>query len=220
MARAVLFSIRSFASIVLPVVLLAGLAAAPAAHAQSDDGPGDETLFGDVRSSGGYGAPTVALTRVHGETAVLLGGQGGWVVNRQFVIGAAGRGLATLPDASIVTIPELEVDPQIQLGYGGLLLEYIGAPSRLVHYGAELVVGGGSAQLVPEDFEPRDDDTIDRTGVFAGEVGARVEVNLTSYFRLGLSGGYRLISGSDLLGVSDSDLSAPYGQLSLRFGSF
>lgn len=162
----------------------------------------------------------MAVTGVHGETALLVGGQGGWIINRQFVIGAAGRGLATLPDANIVTIPELEVDPQIQLGYGGLLLEYIGAPSRLIHYGVELVVGGGAAQLVPEDFDPRDGDAIDRTGVFAGEVGGRVEVNLTTYFRLGLSGGYRLVSGSDLLGVSDSDLSAPYGQLSLRFGRF
>lgn len=149
----------------------------------------------------------------------MVGGQGGWIINRRFVIGGAARGLVTLPEADLITVPERE-PPNVQLGYGGLLFEYIGAPSRLVHYGVELVVGGGSAQLIEEDYEPREDESLDRSSVFAGELGARVEVNLTSFFRLGLSGGYRLVSGSDLRGTSDGDLSAPYGQLSLRFGSF
>jgi hypothetical protein len=108
------------------------------------------------------------------------------------------------------------------LGYGGLLLEYIGAPSELVHYGTQVVVGGGSVQLVDADYDPRDDGSLDRSAVFAVEAGARVEINVTRFFRLGLSGGYRLISGSDLerASLSDSDLSAPFGQLSLRFGRF
>jgi hypothetical protein len=45
---------------------------------------------------------------------------------------------------------------------------------------------------------------------------------VTSFFRIGLSGGYRLVSGGDLekAAVSNDDLSAPYGQLSLRCWSF
>jgi hypothetical protein len=76
--------------------------------------------------------------------------------------------------------------------------------------------------LVDADYDPRDDASLDRSAVFAAETGVRVEINVTRFFRVGLSGGYRLISGSDLerTAVSDDDLSAPFGQLSLRFGSF
>lgn len=212
-------STRTLTSLVLLGILITALSGAVSVRAQSNEQPADETLFGGVESSGGYGAPTVAVTSIQGEAAVLVGGQGGWVLDRQVVIGGAVRGLATPPEANLVTIPEIE-SPQIQMGYGGFLLEYIGAPSSLVHYGAELVVGGGSAQLVEQDFEPRQDETIAQTGIFAGEAGVRTEINVTTFFRLGLSGGYRLVSGSDLETVSDDDLSGPYGQLSLRFGSF
>jgi hypothetical protein len=107
-----------------------------------------------------------------------------------------------------------------------LLLEYIGAPSSLFHYGAEVVVGGGNVELVGDQgFQAGpsvSDESVERSAVFAAEVGARAELNVTSFFRIGLSGGYRLVSGADLekAAVSNDDLSAPYGQLSLRFGSF
>ncbi len=65
-------------------------------------------------------------------------------------------------------------------------------------------------------------ESFERSAVFAAEVGARAELNVTSFFRIGLSGRYRLVSGADLekAAVSGGDLSAPYGRLSLRFGSF
>jgi hypothetical protein len=187
----------------------------------------DETLVGDVTSSGGYGAPTVALTSVNGEVATLTGAQGGWVLNRRFVLGGAIRGIAPRPDASLQGAgPDAPESAQLQLGYLGLLVEHIGRPSSLVHYGGELVVGGGVTELVDsQGFRAGasvTDDSYDRSGVFAAELGARAEVNVTRFFRIGLSGGYRFVSGSDMAAadISSADLSAPYGQLSLRFGSF
>jgi hypothetical protein len=175
----------------------------------------EETLGNSVRSSGGYGAPTVAVTSVNGEAAIVAGGQGGWILNRQFVIGGAGRGLVTLPDTDF-----RGQSAQIQLGYGGLLLEYIGAPAQLVHYGAGVVLGGGIAQIVDLPFDPQFDGDLDQSAVFVAEPGGRLELNVTTYFRLGLAGGYRLVQGSDLRGVSNTDLSGPFGRLSFRFGQF
>lgn len=179
------------------------------------ESPSDETLVRDLESSGGYGALTVAVTPIDGEARTIVGGQGGWILNRHFVIGGAGRGLAEPPNKRFN-----DRSAELQMGYGGLLLEYIGAPSELVHYGVGTVIGGGSAQLTPEDFDPQDDDSFDETALFVTEGGARLELNVTTYFRIGVTGGYRLVSGSDLQGVSDPDLSGPYGELSLRFGSF
>ncbi|WP_118828364.1 hypothetical protein [Salinibacter ruber] len=226
--------LRFFSSVwsrsLLCLFLLAAVAStcgtAPAL-AQENGAPRDETLFGSVQSSGGYGAPTVALTTLNGETAAMVGGQGGWVLNRRFVVGGALRGIVPRPDVTLQgrssSAPE---SAQVQLGYAGLLLEYIGASSNLLHYGGTLVVGGGNVELVGDQgFRAGpsvSDDSVERSAVFAAEVGARAELNVTRFFRIGLSGGYRLVSGAALekAAVSDGDLSAPYGQLSLRFGSF
>lgn len=220
------FSARTSASAFLLVLAVSWLGASPA-FAQKTDLSKDETLFGSVRSSGAYGAGTVALTTVHGETTTMTGGQGGWVLNRQFVVGGAARGIAPRPSVDLQNAsPEAPESARLQLGYAGLLLEYIGAPSALLHYGTELVVGGGTTALVDEAGFSGGigtfDDSFEQSTVFAAEVGARAELNVTRSFRIGLSGGYRLISGTDLekADVSDENLSAPYGQLSLRFGSF
>jgi hypothetical protein len=217
---------RTFASLFLLTLVASAFGTAPSL-AQENGEPRDETLFGGVQSSGGYGAPTVALTTLNGETAAMVGGQGGWVLNRRFVLGGALRGIAPRPDVNVRNrSPSDPESAQVQLGYMGLLLEYIGAPSSLFHYGAEVVVGGGNVELVGDQgFQAGpsvSDESFERSAVFAAEVGARAELNVTSFFRIGLSGGYRLVSGADLekAAVSGGDLSAPYGQLSLRFGSF
>jgi hypothetical protein len=219
---------RAFAWTLLLATLLAVLGAgSPVAFAQQSGELQDETFIGEVRSSGGYGAPTVALTRLNREAAAVVGGQGGWVLNRHFVLGGAVRGVTPRPTVRLQNrAPDDPMSAQLQLGYTGLLFEYIGTPSSLLHYGAELVVGGGVVELVDDQaFRAGvsvSEDRFDRSGAFVSEVGARAELNLTSFFRLGLSGGYRFAAGGSLekADVSSGDLSAPYGQLSLRFGSF
>jgi hypothetical protein len=219
------FSPQTFFLLLLPVVLTFSPSAA---LAQPNEGESeDETLLGGVESSGGYGAPTVALTTLDGEAAAMVGGQGGWVLNRQFVLGGAVRGITPRPDVALRNrAPDEPASAQLQLGYVGLLVEYIGKPTRLLHYGAELVVGGATVELVDDQgFRAGasvTDESFDRAGAFAGEAGARAELNVTSFFRIGLSGGYRFVAGADLdqADVATSDLSAPYGQLSFRFGSF
>lgn len=215
---------------ILCILLLAAVSAVgsvPSAHAQDRDGSQDETLIGNVRPSGGYGAPTVAITRLNGEPAAMIGGQGGLLLNRRLVIGGVARGIAPRPTVDLRNrAPDDPASAQLQLGYLGLLVEYIGKPSSLLHYGAELVVGGGVVELVDDQAfragASVSEDSFDRAGAFVSEVGARAELNVTSFFRIGVSGGYRFVAGGSLekADVSRSDLSAPYGQLSLRFGRF
>ena len=212
------------------ILLLAAVSAVesvPSALAQDREGAQDETLIEDVHFSGVYGAPTVALTRLNGDAAAMVGGQGGLVLNRRIVLGGAVRGITPRPTVDLQN--RASDDPasaQLQLGYLGLLVEYIGKPSSVLHYGAEFVVGGGVVELVDgQAFRAGasvSEDSFDRAGAFVSEVGARAELNVTSFFRIGLSGGYRLVTGGNLekADVSTADLSAPYGQLSFRFGSF
>lgn len=57
-----------------------------------------------------------------------------------------------------------------------------------------------------------------RDRVLVVQPSAGIEINVFRWFRVGLEGGYRFVSGSDLAQASDTQLSAPYGQASLKFG--
>ncbi|MCB9295198.1 MAG: hypothetical protein H6559_19065 [Lewinellaceae bacterium] len=51
------------------------------------------------------------------------------------------------------------------------------------------------------------------------EVGA--EINLTGWFKLGFTAGYRWVNGiSQLKTLDDSDFSSPTGVITFRFGGF
>lgn len=196
------------------LALLVGLGSVSPVVGQENDSPQDDVLIGGIQQNGGYGGATLALTSFQGDPVVLAGGQGGWIINRRFVIGGGGRSIATRYGT---TLNGRRVD--FEMGYGGILFEYIGAPSRLVHYGGELLIGGGGARYF-EEATGDGDDSIASASIFASELGVRLEFNITTFFRVGLSGGYRLIVGSDFRGLSDTDLGGSYSQLSFRFGSF
>jgi hypothetical protein len=62
----------------------------------------------------------------------------------------------------------------------------------------------------------RKNNEVDR--IFAVQPTAGIEINVFRWFHVGLEGGYRFISDSNVEGLTDSDLSGPFGQATLRFG--
>ena len=76
------------------------LLAAVTVFAQNDDNGdnGIQTLFGgeEIKSTG-YGGPHVKFTTFDDEFAVMVGGRGGWTINKMFTIGLSGTGLVTPP---------------------------------------------------------------------------------------------------------------------------
>ena len=47
-------------------------------------------ISGDIES-GGYGAPVVKISWLNGEAAVVVGAQGGWIINHSFCSASADR---------------------------------------------------------------------------------------------------------------------------------
>jgi hypothetical protein len=99
---------------------------------------------------------------------------------------------------------------EVEFGYGGLEFEYIGAWDRLIHYSLQLLAGGGGVTLFDVESDP----------VFVLEPVARMEVNITKWFRVNVGGGYRFVSGVDVGPLENSDFSAFFGDLQFKFGSF
>jgi hypothetical protein len=164
----------------------------------------EETLIspGGIES-GGFGAPVVMVSQVVDNFAVFVGGRGGWIINHTFVLGAGGYGLANDVDSSIS-------GRGLEFGYGGLELEYINSSNKLIHFTVYALIGAGGlgGTAVAEE------------SVFVLQPALNGELNITRYFRVNMGAGYRWVAGVDQVGLSDSDLSAFYGQIALKFGSF
>lgn len=177
----------------------------------------EETLLGSGKiSNGGFGGPVVKFTSINKHFGVLVGGQGGWIINHTFVIGAGGYGLVNNIKIGNLLFGEQQL---LNFGYGGVELHYINNSDRLVHYTVSLLIGGGGiGYRHPANWE-WDWDTNTKS-FFVMEPTVRVMLNVTSFFRIGLGGGYRLISGAELDDLKDSNISGPSAEIVLKFGKF
>ena len=167
-----------------------------------------ETLFGDVDVIGGFGGPFIEFGSINGQFGADIGG-GGAVLLNDFFIGGYGQG-TDFADASFDAR-----DWNIKYGHGGLWFGYVREQYRLVHLFSTLKLGWGRVRLSAPDTPQLKD----RIFVITPEIGA--EVNLTDFFRLSFTAGYRLVNGvSKIETLDNSDFSSVVGILTFRFGGY
>ena len=190
----------------------------------------EETLLSGGLESGGYGGPAVRFSPVKGEFGILVGGYGGWLVNHSLLIGGGGYGLVNEIRAEKTAEDLYSYNGRplyLNIGYGGLVLEYILAPTRVAHVYASALIGAGGVNyrrsfMNDDGWDPYPGSTFSDTDTFfILEPGLFVELNVTSWFRLSLGGTYRYVTGiNHLVGISNSDIGGPSGGITLKFGSF
>ncbi|MCD4695597.1 MAG: hypothetical protein K8S16_05080 [Bacteroidales bacterium] len=203
-----------------------------------DDSQEFKTIFGSNHSSGGYGAPELKLGNVNGEISLLVGGRGGWVIGNKFVLGGAGYGLTTnntfsytedILDGNENLTNDSTRTLNIDMGYGGILLEYIAMPKNAIHLSFPLIIGAGGTSVSAKTLQELDNvnpqewtkyDFVESSAFFVVEPGINVELNMTKFFRLGMGASYRFISGTNLVRLSSNDLSDLSFNLTLKFGKF
>lgn len=175
----------------------------------------EETLLGSDISHGGFGGPVVKLTQVNDHFGVMAGGRGGWILNHRFVIGGGGYGLTDTVKGNEVAVGDT---PDIMMGYGGLEFEYILNPDQVFHLSVYTLLGGGGVFYNNNrEFSWNDEES---DAFFVAEPAVNLIVNMTHFLRIGVGMSYRLITGVELQGISDSDLSGIAGNITLKFGIF
>lgn len=174
----------------------------------------EETLISGEIKSGGFGGPVLKVTSINGESAFLVGGRGGWIVNHSFIIGGGGYGLVTNVNAKT---PSIFGERYLNFGYGGLELEYVPASNDLIHASFMTLIGGGGIGYRDADFNVRHNST---DAFFVLEPAANMTLNVTRYFRISAGFSYRYISGVETSASTSKDLSGPSGILTFRFGEF
>lgn len=177
----------------------------------------DQTLIKPgTRQYGGFGGPMARITSIAGETMVMGGGGGALLIDRRFAIGGAGFGGTRAVDA---VLDGNRRRGEMDVGYGGVTFEVITRPSRLIHATVGALLGGGTISVYPDNMRPRNRANSDATfGVIEPQVG--VELNVSRWFRMGATAGYRAAFGGETDRLAENSLSGASGSLVFRFGKF
>jgi hypothetical protein len=171
------------------------------------------TLLNDNRLKyGGFGGVLFDVSTVRGQVLVSVGGAGAASINNQFFFGGFGQSGTTsfeLPDKGRY---------RTTISQGGFWYGYVFRPSRLVHLLTDLRLGWTSLELSNASTSDR----IRQYG-FTTTPSLGAELNVASFLRIRLTGGYRFASGlggSQPAVLSNRDISSAVGTLSFQFGRF
>lgn len=186
-----------------------------------------KTFFEGQIDNGGFGAPRIKVSSVRGNLGVLVGAYGGWLIDHKLLIGGGGYGLANNIKAQddVQSVMNYKEQPYVDFGYGGGVLEYYFNPDELIHSSVSVLIGAGGVSYRSSDFDHNSslggwNDTHKGDVVFVLEPGIGGEINVAKYFKVGASLSYRYVSGVDLYGMKNSDLSNFSAGIALKFGVF
>lgn len=174
----------------------------------------EEVIFDHVIVHGGFGGPFIEMTSMDDQSGVMVGGGGGVILN-SFFIGGFGQGGSFAEHAT-----DTRLYP-INFGYGGLWIGFVTPSHKAFHFYSSLKIAGGGISLT----EGRGDNanTVYDEAVFVVQPEVGVEVNMFRWFRIALTGNYRVVSGiqpGDLAGLDNRDFNAGGMALTFRFGKF
>ena len=175
----------------------------------------DEMLFSGEVESGGFGGPVFKASQLNGESAILLGGHGGWLMNHKLLIGGGGYGLI-----NEIGIEGLD-DTSLSFGYGGAYAEYIISSSKLLHLsiGSMFGIGGvGYTRNSSDDEDAIIDD--DGESFLVIEPSINVNLNVNKHFRLSVGASYRHINEVSYQDRNASDLNGYSLQIFAKMGLF
>jgi hypothetical protein len=191
-------------------------------------------LFGSERKGhrNTYFGPVLAISNVEGHMAVDAGLTAGVAINNKFFIGLYGQKL-------ISNVPRMNLEA---IGYpsytGGLVnmihaggvLGYIHKTQKVYNWGLSGSAGIGRLQVRAKPPSSNFEDAIYDDMVIILTPKVFTEVNMTSWFKINVSAGYRLVgkvnsyymnSAQEKIPIFDkSDYIKPEFSIALLFGSF
>ncbi|MCB0651437.1 MAG: hypothetical protein KDC85_09205 [Saprospiraceae bacterium] len=168
-----------------------------------------ETLFNHVKVRGAFGGPIIE-SGFKNSLGNSVGGGGGLVFNNMFI---GGYGMGSVDFEKLIN-DELEV---LDIGHGGLWIGGSLPTYKMLHFYGSTRIGWGAVNVQFDNVHHYND--LDKIFVLTPEIG--LEMNITHWFRIAASAGYRWVDGTnETLGYNDDDFSGYIGALTFRFGWF
>jgi len=165
----------------------------------------EETVLGsrNLGFSGIWGGSKHQISRFGNDNQYVHGWHFGFEFGKALTIGFGGYNLHD--DILWNNVPGQRFD----MNWRTLNLGYAIQSYRAIHPMINLDAGRGKVKLLDEGIDDR---------VVIIQPSAGVEINILRWFHLGLEGGYRFVTDSDLPSLNDRQLSGAFGQATLKFG--
>jgi len=149
----------------------------------------------------GFGGASFVNTSLAGDWAFEAGGLGAGFITDKLYLGGGGFGLT-----------QKKSGYEYDMGYGGLMLGYLWGDDKKTSLNFYVLGGyGGITEDSREHVKQEDDFWVVRPAI-------EVDFRITEWMAIGVGGGYRWAMGSNISSLTDKDLSASFGSITLRFG--
>ena len=168
------------------------------------------------RENGAFGAPVFKYTRLAGQTAMIIGGKGGWIINRRFVLGA-GYYVLTSNVSSDFTDPDYNQNLMLDFNYGGLDFEYLLLYDSRFNLSISMLLGSGGLNFYLNDISKK----FSSRNLLVWEPQLNFEIELYKWLHADAGISYRLISAyKEVYNISKNDLQGINVLLTLKFGKY
>ena len=178
---------------------------------------------------GGYGEPFAGATQLNNDWGVMIGIKGGMNFNRSFGFGPVAKvniGLWEFQGNNLNFNDSANLE--LYMGSAGIFVEYIIKMESKIHISipVNIMVGGVTIQ---EDLngvrkkkgeKEYENEEVESSGLFIVEPEINIDFNVSKFFIPNLKVGYRAVFGSQLVNVTNQDLSGLYLGVGLKFGKF
>jgi hypothetical protein len=174
------------------------------------------TLFDSTTdfAIGGFGGLAVQYTRFAGTNAAQVCLEGALIIDHALTFGGGGCGITSMVDGTGYGEAPHYDDDRLTFGYGGAIIRYHFLSRELANVSIGALIGAGGVTVGrwggssgndwEENFTERRSEAV---FVFEPQLGGHL--NITRWMRVGASAGYRLVGGTEMKGLSSSDLNGP-----------
>ncbi len=169
--------------------------------------------------SSAFGAPVFKFTTLKGQSALLIGGRGGWMINKSIVLGGGFYALANNVKSGIID-PQNGQNVSMGFNYGGLEFEYIFLSEASIHASLDMLLAGGGVTFVASNQNTSHLNYYSQD-LLVWEPEVNIEFKIVNWLHLAAGISYRIISSYDgYYGISKGDLSGYNGVLTFKFGTY
>lgn len=185
---------------------------------------GPATLFDSNLdySFGGFGGVNVVYARIAGTDGAMVGGEAAVIIDHALTFGGGGYGFVVPIEGQKYTNQKGDV---LHFGYGGAIVRYHFRSMHAVNFAVGTLIGAGGIAIGQKSSDPNADngdnfDVSKSEAMFVLEPQVGVYANVTRWFRVGATVGYRVVTGVETKNLSASDLSGISAGGGLHFGWF
>jgi hypothetical protein len=163
----------------------------------AQDAPREQTLMHGLGLSGVWFSSNTSFGQFNGKTEPFYGGMWGLEFGKKLTVGFKHEAINQSIDAF----------NKFDLQNNGIFVSYAPNADKSIHPIFTLIASNGALKVAEN-----------KSSTFVLQPQLGVEINVFRWFHLELDGGYRILSGNDIAGFSNSQFSGAYAEAKFKFG--